>query len=300
MNLQHIRYALEIARTGSISKAAENLSVAQPNLSRAVKELESSLGFPLFDRTRTGMTVTPEGERLLSAGERILREVAELETMFDGDATPHEAVTLVAPHAAYLSHAFAQFCRDLPAGAQYDLTYREVGAQDAIGVVTRGESRLGVVRYPVHFEAYYRDLLAERELSCEVIAEFRPVVLCGSGSPLVTREAVTSAELATLHALEHPDVPAVEGLRAESTGDRRLTVPERAARLDLLLADPMAYALSVPLPAPQAARLGVLQRPVAGEGTVYRDVMVFPRYYKLSALDRRLLEALREAGRMFP
>ena len=41
MNLQYVKYALEIARTGSISKAAENLSVAQPNLSRAVKELES-------------------------------------------------------------------------------------------------------------------------------------------------------------------------------------------------------------------------------------------------------------------
>ena len=44
MNLQYVKYALEISRTGSISKAAENLSVAQPNLSRAVKELESQLG----------------------------------------------------------------------------------------------------------------------------------------------------------------------------------------------------------------------------------------------------------------
>ena len=60
MNLQYVKYALEISRTGSISKAAENLSVAQPNLSRAVKELESSLGIAIFDRTRTGMTVTPE------------------------------------------------------------------------------------------------------------------------------------------------------------------------------------------------------------------------------------------------
>ena len=90
MNLQYLRYALEISRTGSISKAAENLSVAQPNLSRAVKELESQLGISIFERTRTGMTVTPEGERLLSAGDRILREVGELETMFDGEAIPRE------------------------------------------------------------------------------------------------------------------------------------------------------------------------------------------------------------------
>ena len=85
MNLQYVKYALEIARTGSIPKAAENLSVAQPNLSRAVKELESQLGISIFERTRTGMTVTPEGDKFLTSGERILRDVAELSTMFDGE-----------------------------------------------------------------------------------------------------------------------------------------------------------------------------------------------------------------------
>lgn len=40
MNIVHLKYAVEIARTKSISKAAENLYMAQPNLSRAVKELE--------------------------------------------------------------------------------------------------------------------------------------------------------------------------------------------------------------------------------------------------------------------
>ena len=44
MNLLHLKYAVEIAKTKSISKAAENLYTAQPNLSRAIKELEESLG----------------------------------------------------------------------------------------------------------------------------------------------------------------------------------------------------------------------------------------------------------------
>ena len=44
MNIVHLKYAVEIARTKSISKAAENLYMAQPNLSRAVKELEEALG----------------------------------------------------------------------------------------------------------------------------------------------------------------------------------------------------------------------------------------------------------------
>ena len=41
MNLLHLKYAVEIADTGSINRAAENLYVSQPNLSRAIKELEA-------------------------------------------------------------------------------------------------------------------------------------------------------------------------------------------------------------------------------------------------------------------
>ena len=42
MNLMHIKYAVEVANEGSINKAAEKLYVGQPNLSRAIKELEAS------------------------------------------------------------------------------------------------------------------------------------------------------------------------------------------------------------------------------------------------------------------
>ena len=125
MNLQYLRYALEISRTGSISKAAENLSVAQPNLSRAVKELEATLGISIFERTRTGMTVTPEGEKLLSAGERILRQVGELETMFDEESQPRESLSVCAAPAAYLFHAFVSFCAALPEDGLYETRFAE-------------------------------------------------------------------------------------------------------------------------------------------------------------------------------
>ena len=54
MNLLHLKYAVEIADTGSINRAAENLYVSQPNLSRAIKELEASLGVVLFERSKKG------------------------------------------------------------------------------------------------------------------------------------------------------------------------------------------------------------------------------------------------------
>ena len=61
MNIQYLRYAVEVARTGSISQAAENLFISQPSLSRAIRELETSLGVRLFLRTGRGMRPTLEG-----------------------------------------------------------------------------------------------------------------------------------------------------------------------------------------------------------------------------------------------
>ena len=48
MNILHMKYAVEVAKAGSINKASEILLVAQPNLSRSIKELEADLGITIF------------------------------------------------------------------------------------------------------------------------------------------------------------------------------------------------------------------------------------------------------------
>jgi len=75
MNVLHMKYTVEIARTGSINKASEALLVAQPNLSRAVKELEGSLGIIIFDRSSKGMTLTADGENFVRYAQKILNQI---------------------------------------------------------------------------------------------------------------------------------------------------------------------------------------------------------------------------------
>ena len=296
MNLQYIKYALEIARTGSISKAAENLSVAQPNLSRAVKELETQLGIAIFERTRTGMTVTPEGERLLSAGERILRDVSELEGMFDGDSAPREVISVVAPHSTYLSHAFASFCRSLPADGHFDITYREGGLTDALGAVERGECALGIIRYAAHFEGYYTDLATQKGLTAEVISEFSPVVVAGLGSTLAGSDALSAADLDGFYEIGHPDALRVDATEGSTDARLRLTVTDRATRYELLASDPTAYQISAPLPAAVAVRSGLIQRPLAGAES-YRDVLIYPKNHRLTPIEEAFRAALRESAK---
>ena len=55
MNTLYLKYAVEVESTGSISRAADNLFMAQPNLSKAIKELEAELGIAIFERTSKGV-----------------------------------------------------------------------------------------------------------------------------------------------------------------------------------------------------------------------------------------------------
>ena len=63
MNIVYLRYAVAVAKAGSLNKAAEELFIAQPNLSRAIKELEKELGIVIFDRNSKGITLTSDGEQ---------------------------------------------------------------------------------------------------------------------------------------------------------------------------------------------------------------------------------------------
>lgn len=82
MNLQHMKYAVAVAETGSINKAADRLFVGQSNLSRAIKELENSLGVAIFERSAHGMELTPEGGVFLRYAKAILQQVDEVEHVY--------------------------------------------------------------------------------------------------------------------------------------------------------------------------------------------------------------------------
>ena len=72
MEIRVLRYFLEIARTGNMSRAGETLHVSQPTLSKQMKDLERELGKKLFRRGRTSLSLTDEGMLLRKRAEDIL------------------------------------------------------------------------------------------------------------------------------------------------------------------------------------------------------------------------------------
>ena len=76
--LRLIRQAIVLGRHGNFARAAEELGVSQPSVTRGIASLERSLGVRLFDRTRKGVIPTAFGRVLLERGEAVLRSEANL------------------------------------------------------------------------------------------------------------------------------------------------------------------------------------------------------------------------------
>lgn len=146
MDLEQLTGFVEVARLGSFTRAADELHLAQPSLSRRIAALEQDLGSELFHRARSGSTLTPAGELLLPLARRMLadagsvrRELAELAGLERGrvrfGATPTLCISLVAEvlHAFHSAH---------PA---VELHLAEDGSRSLFDRLARGELDLALV-----------------------------------------------------------------------------------------------------------------------------------------------------------
>jgi LysR family hydrogen peroxide-inducible transcriptional activator len=79
MDIHHIRSFCAVARTGSFTRAAEELGIAQPSLSQQIRTLEKQIGTPLFERLGRSVRLTPFGEALREPALGILQQVAMAE-----------------------------------------------------------------------------------------------------------------------------------------------------------------------------------------------------------------------------
>ncbi|RIW35675.1 LysR family transcriptional regulator [Bacillus salacetis] len=72
MNLEQIKYVLEVSKEGSITKAAERLHLSPSALSQSISQLEKELGVIIFSRSRKGTVPTLEGKKIINRGNEIL------------------------------------------------------------------------------------------------------------------------------------------------------------------------------------------------------------------------------------
>ncbi len=298
MNLMHLKYAVEIARTGSINKAAENLYMGQPNLSRAIKDLETSLGITVFARSPKGMVPTAAGEEFLRYAGRILQEVDEIEHLLKYGDSPRQKFSVSVPRAAYISTAFAEFSKYLDTSLPAEVFCKETGAMQAIKNITDMDYHLGVIRYSLSAEKYFRDVLEEKGLHRETVTEFSYGVIMSKDHPLASHESVTFESLAPYIEISHndpyaPSLP-VSVLKKDEIpeNDRKIYVFERALQQELLKKNTKTYMWVSPIPSDLLDKYGFVMKSCHENTKRYKDVLIYKKDRTLTGLDSAFISEL--------
>ena len=103
MNLTHLRYMVEVERLGSITKAASALYMGQPNLSKAIKEMEREVGIPIFKRSAKGVVATEKGKQFLQYAKAILVQMDKMESLYKDNGENAVNFSLLLPRASYIT-----------------------------------------------------------------------------------------------------------------------------------------------------------------------------------------------------
>lgn len=117
LRFRHLSLIIEIKRSGSLRAAAQKLSLTQPALSKALTEIESAFGFPLFTRTARGLVATVQGDVVVRGGALLLQELEHVHVEASADKNPQVQLRIGAPPfvaQGFLPDVIARMCRSEP------------------------------------------------------------------------------------------------------------------------------------------------------------------------------------------
>lgn len=302
MNILYMKYALEVEKSKSISKAAKNLFMGQPNLSRAIKELENGLGITVFERTSKGIKPTPDGEEFLQYAKRILSQIDEVEEIYKNGKVNKQRFSVCVPRAGYLAYAFAELAKYINTDSPAEIFYKETNSMRTINNVVKGEYNLGIIRYQTTFEKYFESMFVEKNIVSETITEFSYVLAMSAKNPLSKKENITPEDLSQYIEITHadpyvPSLPVIDVKKAEMSEfvDKRIYVFERASQYTLLENVPNTFMWVSPIPDDMLEKHNLIEKKCDFVSKKYKDVLIYRDGYRLSDLDKEFILYVKKA-----
>jgi DNA-binding transcriptional LysR family regulator len=209
LETRELRYFVAVAEELHFGRAAERLGIAQPPLSRAIRQLEHRLGARLLDRDRRGVALTEPGRVLLHEAREALDAVTAAGHRTQRAADPERRLVLATKAGA--SHELLQGILDAaarePGATPVEVLLCEVGEQ--AGLLRTGRADVALMHRPVDDLAGFdtEDLVTEGQ-----------VAILPAGHPLASRDRLTLAEVSDVPGLPIARWPRLDGTYPEGPG----------------------------------------------------------------------------------
>ena len=171
MKIHQLTYALEVAKTGSMNRAATNLHITQPTISVSIKELENEVGFKIFKRTNKGMETTTKGLEFLIASEPLVQKYFNLvDTYTPSEKDSKKTLTISSQHYNFIVGAFIQMI-DRYSDREYSFTLKETQTLDAINDVSSMDSEIGFIYTSKNNYQFINRLLEDKDIQFNSLAK---------------------------------------------------------------------------------------------------------------------------------
>jgi DNA-binding transcriptional LysR family regulator len=186
IQLVQVEGFLEVARRGSVSRAAEALFITQPTLTARLQALERELGTPLFLRTPHGMRLTDAGRAWIPFAERALRALVDGRDALQQVMSASAGHLMLAAAPAVSTYVLPELlARFVDAHPRVEVSVRTGHSEDVVELVLRDEVHIGLGRAIRHPELELRPFHTE-DL----------ILVCAPDHPFTSRDAVEMSEVA--------------------------------------------------------------------------------------------------------
>lgn len=239
MTLNQLKYVIEISKQNSINEAAKSLFISQPSLTAALKSLEQEIGFDLFTRTNSGISLTVKGEEFLGYAKSVIDQYDILDAKYISQSNVKRTFHVSMQHYTFAVNAFISVINEYGMD-EYEFEVHETKTYEVIDNVKQQRSEIGVIYMNDYNSTVLQKILRDAGLKFTPLFECSIYAYMSKTNPLAKRKSITMKDLDEYPCLafsqgEHNSFYFAEEVLSTYEYKRLIRVSDRATILNMMI-----------------------------------------------------------------
>ena len=250
MDYNSLKYIICVDKHQSISKAAEELYLTQPNISKAIQSIEKEIGIQIFTRTSRGVTTTQKGKEFVKKAIKTVKNFDDFTKEFTNSKKQIFNLNIAHPKDIYFQNKLVEIADVFNNEEGININVLE-GTTEEIIEMTLKEINLGIICVNEHDLAYYKKLLFLNNLDFSILSTLQLKVTLHSSNPLLNQKNFTKSDLGdqTFITTNTNDYYKYYNEKYQlSLSKNVIKIGVSLNQLSLLSKVPNSYLISLPLP----------------------------------------------------
>ena len=200
MELRELQFFVVSVDAGSLSQAAQILYTTQPHVSKTIKKLERTLGYQLLERSKKGVELTKEGEKVYDQARKMLSSMEEIQRIHM--ETQESTIRIASMPSSLLSEEFATILAEHP--KLHAVCYEET-LEKIIHHICHRQVEVGFVFISKMQRQAFERMIQKRKMTFTPLKEKDMALYVGPNHPYYEKEYVTKEELRNLRYVQHEE-----------------------------------------------------------------------------------------------